>query len=469
MVQSPVKDSGPVVGMICEKIVSEGLSHNSYLVGADGAAAVIDPRRDCAVYREIAERHGMAITHIFETHRNEDYCIGSLELAEMTGATILHGAQMDFAYGTPVRDGDEFPVGPLITRVLETPGHTDESISLVLIDPAVSPDPYLVFTGDILFAGDVGRTDFFKDRRDEMAGKLYDAIWKKIVPLGDGVIVYPAHGAGSACGGRISDHPLTTIGYERRTNPVLQLDREAFIRKKTTEHHYLPPYFAMMEQYNQFGTPPLAGRQGMRPLTPAEVAEAAGEGALIVDLRGPEAFAGGHVPGSFNIWLNGLSSYLGYFASYDRPIIFVDEFNRSLRSAEAQALRIGFDMITGYLGGGMAVWNKSGRSIGRCGTCSVGEVDLHAEGQFILDVRDIRNRIAAGAIPGSRHVYAGHIERDLALIPEDRHILVYCDAGFKGSLAASVLLRNGYEQVTNMLGGMAAWKNAGLPVEKIGA
>jgi len=125
-------------------------------------------------------------------------------------------------------------------------------------------------------------------------------------------------------------------------------------------------------------------------------------------------------------------------------------------------------MITGYLGGGMAVWNKSGRSIGRCGTCSVGEVDLHAEGQFILDVRDIRNRIAAGAIPGSRHVYAGHIERDLALIPEDRHILVYCDAGFKGSLAASVLLRNGYEQVTNMLGGMAAWKNAGLPVEKIG-
>lgn len=455
--------------MILEKIVSEGLAHNSYLVGADGAAAVIDPRRDCGVYVEIAERHGLLITHIFETHRNEDYCIGSLELARETGAAILHGAAMDFAYGTPVHEGDEFAVGPLRIRVLETPGHTDESISLVLTDTGVSPDPYLVFTGDTLFAGDLGRTDFFKDRLEEMAGKLYDALWQKVLPLGDGVIVCPAHGAGSVCGGGISDLPLTTIGYEKRTNPLLHLDREAFIRRKSTEHHYIPPYFAMMERYNRSGAPPISGRRRMRPLTPAEVERAADEGALIVDIRGPAAFAGGHVPGSLNIWSDGISSFLGYFASYDRPIVFVDEFNLALHSAEVQALRIGFDLIAGYLGGGMAAWYRSGRPIGRCGTCAAGEVDLHAEGQFILDVRDIRNRTAAGAVPGSYHVYAGEIEGGLAAVPKDRHVLVYCDAGFKGSLAASVLLRNGYRRVTNILGGMAAWKRAGLPVERTGA
>jgi hydroxyacylglutathione hydrolase len=222
----------------------------------------------------------------------------------------------------------------------------------------------------------------------------------------------------------------------------------------------------MMEHYNRSGVPPLAGRRRMRPLTPAEVAGAAGEGALIVDIRGPSAFAGGHVPDSLHIWSGGLSSYLGYFASYDRPIVFIDESNLALKSAEVQALRIGFDRIAGYLGGGMAAWSKSGRPIGRCGTCSVREVDLHAEEQFILDVRDIRNRLAAGAIPGSYHLYAGEIEQGLPAVPKDRHILVYCDAGFKGSLAASVLLRNGYERVTNILGGMAAWKRAGLPVER---
>ena len=224
------------------------------------------------------------------------------------------------------------------------------------------------------------------------------------------MIVCPAHGAGSVCGGGIGDLPLTTIGYEKGTNLLLHLDRETFIREKSTEHHYIPPYFAMMERYNRSGVPPLAGRQVMRPLAPAEVEGAADKGALIVDIRGPAAFAGGHVPGSLNIWSGGLSSFLGYFASYDRPIVFVDEFNLALQSAEAQALRIGFDRIAGYLGGGMGAWNKSGRPIGRCGTCAVGEVDLHAEGQFILDVRDIRNRTAAGAIPGSYHVYAGEIE-----------------------------------------------------------
>lgn len=449
--------------MIIERIVSEGLAHNSYLVGAGNVAAVIDPRRDIGVYLDCARRHGLSITHIFETHRNEDYCVGSLELAEKTGAQILHGAQMDFTYGVPVRDGDTFSVGPLRLRVLETPGHTDESISLVLTDTRVSRDPFLVFTGDALFAGDVGRTDFFPDRLVEMAEKLHDSLWNKILPLGEEVIVCPAHGAGSVCGGEIADRPLTTIGYERRTNPALRLGRDAFIRLKAGEHHYYPPYFAVMERYNRSGPPPIGAAPALRPLSPDEVADAASKGAQVVDIRGPSAFAAGHVPGSLNIWQKGISSFLGYYADYTHPIVFVDEFDCGVADAEVQARRIGYDLIPGYCAGGMAAWARSGRPVGRCGTCTVHEVGAD---QFVLDVRDSGVRKRTGHIPGSAPIYAGHIEGHLAEVPRDREIYVICDSGFKASLAVSVLLRHGYTRLTTVLGGMTAWTNAGLPLEK---
>ncbi|TAJ44296.1 MBL fold metallo-hydrolase [Methanofollis fontis] len=451
--------------MMIERIVSEGLSHNSYLIGDGSAAAVIDPRRDIGIYCEIAEKNGLTITHIFETHRNEDYCVGSIDLSRRTGAWIFHGAHLPFAYGNPAYDGDEFAIGSLRIGVKETPGHTDESISLVVIDSAVSSEPLCVFTGDALFAGDVGRTDFFKDRLEEMAGKLYDSIVTKILPLGDGVIVYPAHGAGSVCGGDISDHPFTTVGYERKTNPLLQNGRDEFVGRKIAEHHYIPPYFRMMEHYNQNGAPSLSERRCMDALSPEQVNGVISAGALAIDLRGPAGFAGGHIPGSLNIWKNGLSAFLGYFAAYDRPILFIDDFNENLPSAEVQALRLGYDSVAGYLHGGIGSWYRAGGAVGRCGTCSVTDVDPGDPEQFILDVRDINNRRSMGAIPGSHHVYTGHIEMHLAEIPADRPVLVYCDAGFKGSLAASVLLRHGYSDVTNLLGGMAAWKQAGLPVE----
>jgi hydroxyacylglutathione hydrolase len=183
--------------MLFERIVSEGIAQNSYLIGSGGRAAVIDPRRDCDIYLEIANRNELVITHIFETHRNEDYVIGSLELKKRCGADIFHGSQMTFAYGKPVHEGDRFTLGSLELSVLETPGHTEESISLVLWDTEVSDNPYMVFSGDTLFAGDIARTDFFgEERKAEMAEKIYDSINDKILPLGDGVILCPAHGAG---------------------------------------------------------------------------------------------------------------------------------------------------------------------------------------------------------------------------------------------------------------------------------
>ena len=258
--------------MLFERIVSEGIAHNSYLIGSGGRAAVIDPRRDCDIYLEIASRNELVITHIFETHRNEDYTIGSLELKQRCGAEIFHGARMAFAYGKPVKEGDRFTLGSLVLSVLETPGHTEESISLVLRDTEVSDQPYMVFSGDTLFAGDIARTDFFgQERKAEMAKKIYDSIAHKILPLGDGVILCPAHGAGSVCGGEIADHPFTTLGYEKKTNPHLASGRELFISRRVTESPYTPPYFRQMETYNRDGAPILHRLPDLHPLSIPEV------------------------------------------------------------------------------------------------------------------------------------------------------------------------------------------------------
>ena len=233
--------------MILEKILSEGLAHRSYFIGSDSQVAIIDPRRDIDIYLDLIQERNLSLSYIFETHRNEDYLVGSLDLARMTGAEICHGSQGDFAYGRGVKEGDRFPLGSLEIEVRETPGHTKESISLVVRDRSISDDALLIFTGDALFAGDVGRTDFYPDQMEEMAGTLYDSIWNRILILGDWVAVYPAHGEGSACGEAISDLEITTTGYERKNNPLLQMNKETFVRYKVREHHYYPPYFHQME------------------------------------------------------------------------------------------------------------------------------------------------------------------------------------------------------------------------------
>ncbi|HXX55729.1 MAG TPA: MBL fold metallo-hydrolase [Methanoregula sp.] len=220
--------------MFFQRIVSEGLAHNSYLIGSAGKAAVIDPRRDFRIYPECADTNDLRITHIFETHRNEDYAIGSAGLAQSCNAGIFHGESQVFSYGTGVKDGDRFTIGLLDLEIRQTPGHTEESISVVVRDREVSEKPYLVFCGDTLFAGDIARTDFYGDaRKAEMAGKIYDSITGTLLALGDGLIICPAHGAGSVCGEAIASHPFTTAGYEKTTNPLLLMGRDAFISRRS--------------------------------------------------------------------------------------------------------------------------------------------------------------------------------------------------------------------------------------------
>jgi hydroxyacylglutathione hydrolase len=467
-IETEAQFPGLGIRMIIRKISSEGISHNSYFISAGGLAAVIDPRRDCEAYLDLARELGVRISHIFETHRNEDYVIGSLELAARTGAAIYHGHHMDFAYGNKVKEGDTFRLGQIEFRVSETPGHTLESISIVITDLEVAGIPYAVCTGDALFAGDVGRTDFFgTEKRPEVSELLYNSIWQKILPLGDGTIVFPAHGAGSVCGAEISDHEYTTIGYEKMTNPLLALSKEEFIQKKVNEHHYLPPYFKKMEVLNREGAPILHHLPDLRPYSVKEVKELQGK-VQILDIRSPTSFAGGHIPGSLSIWKEGIPAFAGWFLTYDTPVILVDDFNCGLAEVSRHFVRLGYDNLKGYLSGGFPAYFKSGSPIGRIEAWSVRDLagKLKEDNIFLLDVRDIANVSRVGRIPGAHHIYIGELPGRIREVPRDRQVAAYCDAGYKGSLAASILARNGYPRLANVLGGMAGYINAGYPVEK---
>jgi len=456
--------------MIFEKVKSEIIAHNSYFVGSGNEAAVIDPRRDCDVYLELADKHNVKITHIFETHRNEDYVIGSLELANVVGAEIHHGTQLDFSYGNGVKEGDRFEVGMLELEILETPGHTDESISITLKDKESSNEVYMVFTGDTLFAGDVGRTDLYGEaERERLSANLYDSLSKKILPLGGEVIVCPAHGKGSVCGGTIGDLEFTTIGYEKKTNKALQMkDKKAFIAYKSKEKLEVPPYFKKMEEYNKEGPPLLHRLPHLRALTIGDIKEHRKKGAQIVDARMPTCYAAGHIPKSINIWRNGLPLFIGWMLNYQDPIIIITENNRQLDEVVRYFIRLGYDNLLGYLAGGFPTWYKGAEETGKINTWDVHDLKEHQgdESLFILDVRDEDKWEKDGYIEDAHHIWVGGLKDRLEEVPREKHIIVYCDSGFKTGVAASILKMNGYEKVTSILGGMMAWKKAGYPIEK---
>jgi len=290
----------------------------------------------------------------------------------------------------------------------------------------------------------------------------------KLLSLGDGVIVCPAHGAGSICGGEIADHSFTTVGYERQTNSLIRMGREAFITMRTAESPYTPPYFRQMERLNQEGAAPLPRDLFTKFLTIAEVTAYRNAGCQIVDIRAPAGFGAGHIGGSISIWRDGLSSFTGWFLDYEKPIVIVDDFNLELDQVARQFVRLGYDNLTGALAGGFPAWIKAGEEFATIPTCSVHQLKerLKTESPFLLDVRDIKNWRAHGHIQGAHHIYVGDLPDHLQEIPVNEPVVVYCDAGFKGSLAASILARNKDRAVMNVLGGMTAWTAAGFPVER---
>jgi hydroxyacylglutathione hydrolase len=348
--------------MIIERIKSAGIAHNSYLIGSGSEAAVIDPRRDCQIYVDSAQQKGLKIKHIFETHRNEDYVIGSVELNNITGAEIYHGPGLDWKYGSTLRDGQKFQIGKLRLTAIHTPGHTDESMSYAIADLATGEATVMVFTGDALFVSDVGRTDLYgPEEASRLASNLYDSIFNKLLPLGDGVILCPAHGAGSVCGLRIANRDESTIGIERVQNPVLQIkDRDEFVKYKIAEKPERPHYFRQMEVYNLDG-PPLVGCMPLPvPLTPTEFRSEIDRGAIVVDTSEPAAFGGAHIKGAYSIWLEGLPVFGGWVLPYDKSLLLVLEDQSHLERAVRYLIRAGYDRIIGYLKEGTEGWYNAG-------------------------------------------------------------------------------------------------------------
>ncbi len=455
--------------MFLEKVKSEGIAHLSYILGDGSEAVVIDPRRDCEVYVNIAAREGTRITRILETHRNEDYVVGSLALAHRTGATIHHGKALDFSYGEDISEGDSFDLGDLRLTILETPGHSLESISIVVTDKNYGDDAVAVFTGDALFIGDVGRTDFYPDRAREMAGALYDSIFDKILPLGDQTILYPGHGAGSVCGDNMALREFSTIGYERLNNPVLQkTNREDFIEFKINEHHYQPPYFKKMEKSNQHGPLLLDNLPNPTPMNTDEVEEAMQQGAVLLDLRSPEAYAGAFIADSLAIPLEMIPAYAGYLLDYESDLILVPETSEQISIAVQYLIRLGFDRVLGYLKGGMHSWEVSGRPYDRIGAVHAATLDdrlKQREDFTLLDVRKI-SEYEQDSLAGATHIFLGELQDRIDELDRAKPVVTFCGSGKRAIIAASILKRHGFNEVEDSLGSMQACKSIGCKMRR---
>ena len=454
--------------MIFEKIKSRVVAHLSYFVGSGHEAMVVDPQRDCQVYVDIAKREGMRIKYVFETHRNEDYVIGSRELASLTGAEIYHGAWPEFRYGKVLKDGQEFRVGKLKVTALHTPGHTPGCMSYAVADLATGGGTVMVFTGDTLFVGDAGRTDFGgPEKRGEWSESLYNSIYGKLLPLGDHVVLCPAHGSGSVCGGGIADREVSTLGAERLMNPLLQMTREEFIDHKVREDHHYTPYFRMMEKYNVEGAPFVGCGPNPKALTAKEFKEKVEAGGVVVDTRPPPSFGAGHIKGSYSISAARLGMG-GWVLPYDKPLLLVlggqDELDYVARSLS----RMGYDNIGGYLTGTIASWYLNALPIERFNLITapdLKEMMEKDENLLVVDVRSL-DEYNGGHIDCCKHLYAGLVEQHADEIPKDRPVALICKSGTRSGFASSMLLRMGYTNVYNVLGGMTSWGNAGYPVTK---
>lgn len=452
--------------MYLERVTAPGLAHYSYLIADEGRAVVIDPRRDVGVYLETAAERGLRITDIYETHRHEDFVVGSVELAEATGARIHHAdGELDYAYGAAVEDGDILRFGRYELQALATPGHTPGSFSYLLRD--VSGEPWIVFTGDTLFAGDLGRVDLpGVERMEEMAGLLWDSLRERLLPLGDHVIVAPAHGAGSVCGTAIAERPWTTIGLERRLNPSLRLDSKAAFIEAVAVEHERPPYFRMMEHYNLVGAPPVASATPAPQLDPAEFA-ARLDDCRLLDTRDAGAYAAAHPPGALSIWRDGLASFAGWLLPYDEPLLLV---TRDTDPTPELILlrRLGYDDVAGCLAGGLPAWQMAGRPTESVETLTVqdlcGRLD---EGRrpAILDVRSAAELESRGRIAGARHLHLTRLPEHVDGFAADDEPLIFCGSGLRSMVAASLLQRAGVRRPRVVLGGLSAWNSATCPVE----
>jgi hydroxyacylglutathione hydrolase len=442
------------------------LSHASYLIGSDGVAAVIDPQRDAGIYIEDAIHHGFKIEHVIETHLHADFISGHRELAAITGAQIYLGAQGDAQFPhVPVHDGDEVRFGKCILRFLETPGHTLESISILVTDTERSPEPYAVLTGDTLFIGDVGRPDLSPGHTpQQLAGLLYDSLHTKLLPLPDDVQVYPAHGAGSLCGKQLSNERSSTIGQQRISNFALQAkSRDEFVHLLTDDLPERPGYFAQDAEINRTGPTPLADLE-TPPAMPAKDVAARDANVIVLDTRTIGEFGGAHVPGAIHIGLTGqYASWAGRLLGLDQRIILVAEDYDAMLDGRVRLARVGMENVIGYLEDGMAAWFREGLAVDQVPQITVQDLHREMDGLQVIDVR-MPGEWEQGHIAGAISIPLPKLMKSLDGLDRAKPVAVHCKSGYRSSIATSLLKREGFEQVMNVIGGFDAWKACELPI-----
>ncbi len=455
----------------------EGLGHLSTIVADEstGLAAVVDPRRDVDIYLAAARDADLRISHVIETHLHNDYVSGGRDLAALTGATHVIGAGAELGHeNRPAHDGDVFEVGSVRFRTLDTPGHTPEHVSYAVADMTRADEPFLLLTGGSLLVGAVGRTDLLgAEHARPYAAAMYHSLHDVLLRHEDSVMVYPTHGAGSLCSTGIASTPWSTIGYERRHDPLLApMEVDAFARALLSGQPAFPRYFARMRPLNQAGPPLLGGVvPEISPLSGDALTAALGGGALVVDARSPRAHAREHIPDSLSIPAgSSFGTWLGWVVDADRSVVLLVDDAADLDDLSRQALRIGFDGLVGYVDGGLEAWQRAGRPVE---TSSVLDIDGlaaqlstgGAESPFVIDVRQ-PSEFEAGHVPGSHHIGAGELGEMLDRLPRDRPVVTICASGYRSSVAASMLRAAGFEDVAAVSSGVPSWEAHGFPVAR---
>jgi hydroxyacylglutathione hydrolase len=470
------------------------LAHASYLIGSEGEAAVVDPQRDVDQYVAEAEAQGLKIKYVIETHLHADFVSGHRELADRTGAEIVIGAKAGATFPhRGVRDGDEITIGRVVLRVLETPGHTPESICVLVSDTedsdhsrslsasdhagvdARAPTPQTVLTGDTLFIGDVGRPDLAGGKGYTprmMAEMMYDTLHEKLLKLPDDVEVYPAHGAGSMCGRNMSNETSSTIGEQKKTNYALKpMAKDDFVRMMTADLPEAPAYFPRDAEINRGGAHALAEVSRPAALTALEVNELATHGHVILDVRSAREFGTGHVPDSLNVGLGGqFASWAGILISMGTPIVIVAESDEKVNEAVMRLARVGIETVNGYLCGGIDAWREAGLGMSHIAQITVEDLHNLIETESELQILDVRRppEYESGHVPHALHAPLSNLQSTAPTLSLDpaKPTAVICAGGYRSSAATSILKQHGFRKLLNVTGGTGAWINAGYRVEK---
>ena len=462
--------------MIFKQFYLSCLAQASYLIGDEQTrtAAIVDPRRDVDLYLEKADRHGLQIRHVFLTHFHADFVAGHLELRDRAGAAIHLGARAHAEYPfEPMKEGDAVDFGRVRLQAIETPGHTAESISILVYDlehDAIRP--YAVLTGDTLFVGDVGRPDLRASlgwSAIDLGRLLYESLRTKLLPLPDDTLVYPAHGPGSLCGKNLGTQTVSTIGEQRRSNYALQpMSRDEFVALVTADQPDAPPYFtydAVLNSKERQTLEAILGRV-LTPLSLEQVMARADAGAQLLDVRDPNEFAQSHLSGSINVGLAGqYATWAGTVLTRERAIVIIAEPGRE-QEAATRLGRIGFDEIAGYLEGGMHALAARPDLLGRTERATAAAVAAELASPAPPVVLDVRtpSEWQSKQIAGSVNVPLNQLQARIAELPRNRRIVVHCAGGYRSSIAISMLQRHGLDHLAELTGGMAAWDAAKLPV-----